>query len=162
MKKLLLLIVPFVLAVSCHRGPELIPRDEMEEIMREVLLQDQYLKVTSLPKRLMDTTLVYEGVFEKYGYNTDDYLHSLEYYLEDPSRMEKLMEKVEERLKKEAKVVEEEVKEQNWREDFLRIYNLRPEKFRLPQPRPSAVDTLYVQFNKDSLSYSPRKKKFKR
>ena len=159
MKKFLLLMVPFVLAVSCHRGPERIPRDEMEEIMHEILLQDQYLKVTSAPKRLVDTTLVYEGIFEQYGYDTDDFLMSLEYYLEDPSRMEKLMEKVEDRLNKEAKGVAEELKAQNWRNDFMRIYKLRPDSTHLPQPSPSAIDTLYVQFNSDSLAYSPHKKK---
>ena len=159
MKKFLLLMVPFVLAVSCHRGPERIPRDEMEEIMHEILLQDQYLKVTSAPKRLVDTTLVYEGIFEQYGYDTDDFLMSLEYYLEDPSRMEKLMEKVEDRLNKEAKGVAEELKAQNWRNDFMRIYNLRPDAHHLPQPSPGAIDTLYVQFNSDSLAYSPHKKK---
>lgn len=159
MKKILLLMVPFVLAVSCHRGPERIPRDEMEEIMHEVLLQDQYLKVTSAPKRLVDTTLVYEGIFEQYGYDTDDFLMSLEYYLEDPSRMEKLMEKVEDRLNKEAKGVAEELKAQNWRNDFMRIYKLRPDSTHLPQPSPGAIDTLYVQFNSDSLAYSPHKKK---
>ena len=159
MKKILLLMVPFVLAVSCHRGPERIPRDEMEEIMHEILLQDQYLKVTSAPKRLVDTTLVYEGIFEQYGYDTDDFLMSLEYYLEDPSRMEKLMEKVEDRLNKEAKGVAEELKAQNWRNDFMRIYKLRPDSSHLPQPSPGAIDTLYVQFNSDSLAYSPHKKK---
>ena len=159
MKKFLLLMVPFVLAVSCHRGPERIPRDEMEEIMHEILLQDQYLKVTSAPKRLVDTTLVYEGIFEQYGYDTDDFLMSLEYYLEDPSRMEKLMEKVEDRLNKEAKGVAEELKAQNWRNDFMRIYKLRPDSTHLPQPSPGAIDTLYVQFNSDSLAYSPHKKK---
>ena len=159
MKKILLLMVPFVLAVSCHRGPERIPRDEMEEIMHEILLQDQYLKVNSAPKRLVDTTLVYEGIFEQYGYDTDDFLMSLEYYLEDPSRMEKLMEKVEDRLNKEAKGVAEELKAQNWRNDFMRIYKLRPDSTHLPQPSPGAIDTLYVQFNSDSLAYSPHKKK---
>ena len=138
MKKILLLMVPFVLAVSCHRGPERIPRDEMEEIMHEILLQDQYLKVTSAPKRLVDTTLVYEGIFEQYGYDTDDFLLSLEYYLEDPSRMEQLMEKVEDRLNKEAKGVAEELKAQNWRNDFMRIYKLRPDSTHLPQPSPCA------------------------
>ena len=159
MKKLLLLMVPFVLAVSCHKGPERIPRGDMEDIMHDVLLQDQYLKVTSAPKRLTDTTLVYEGIFEKYGYNTDDFLFSLEYYLEDPSRMEKLMENVEERLSKESKVVAEEVRADNWRAGFLRIYNLWPDRLHLPQPSAGAVDTLFVQFHKDSLSYSPHKKK---
>ena len=155
MKKLLLLIVPFVLAVSCHRGPERIPRGEMEEIMRDILLQDQYLKMQITPKRKLDTTLVYEGIFEQYGYTTDDFLYSLEYYLEDPARMEKVMEKVEARLKEEAKQVGEEVKAQNWRSSFMRIYNLKPDMLHQPQPSPKALDTLFVQFNKDSLAYKP-------
>jgi hypothetical protein len=155
MKKILpILILLAVLAVSCHKGPERIPRDEMEEIMHDLLLQDQFVKINSMPKRVTDTTLVYEGVFDKYGYDTDDFLFSLDYYLEDPSRMEKIMEKVEERLTKESKVVAEEVKADNWRKGFLRIYNLRPELSRLPQPA-TGKDTLFVQFNKDSLSYRP-------
>lgn len=155
MKKLLLLIVPFVLAVSCHRGPERIPRGEMEEIMRDILLQDQYLKMQITPKRTKDTTLIYEGIFEQYGYTTDDFLYSLEYYLEDPARMEKVMEKVEARLKEESKQVGEEVKAQNWRSGFMRIYNLRPDMLHQPQPSSKALDTLFVQFNKDSLAYKP-------
>ena len=155
MKKLLLLIVPFVLAVSCHRGPERIPRGEMEEIMRDILLQDQYLKMQITPKRTKDTTLIYEGIFEQYGYTTDDFLYSLEYYLEDPARMEKVMEKVEARLKEESKQVGEEVKAQNWRSGFMRIYNLKPDMLHQPQPSPKALDTLFVQFNKDSLAYKP-------
>lgn len=155
MKKLLLLIVPFVLAVSCHRGPERIPRGEMEEIMRDILLQDQYLKMQITPKRTKDTTLVYEGIFEQYGYTTDDFLYSLEYYLEDPARMEKVMEKVEARLKEESKQVGEEVKAQNWRSGFMRIYNLRPDLIHQPQPSSWAMDTLCVLFNKDSLAYKP-------
>ena len=73
--------------------------------------------------------------------------------------MEKLMEKVEDRLNKEAKGVAEELKAQNWRNDFMRIYKLRPDSTHLPQPSPGAIDTLYVQFNSDSLAYSPHKKK---
>ena len=161
MKKILpLLCLLFVLA-SCHKGPERIPRGEMEEIMYGVLLQDQFLKISNQPRKLTDSTLVYEGIFEQYGYTTDDFLFSLDYYLEDPTRMEKMMEKVEARLMDESKLVAEEVKDQNWRAGFMRIYNLRPDKFRQPQPK-SAVDTLYVQFNKDSLSYSPRNKALKK
>jgi hypothetical protein len=158
MKKFLLLIVPFVLAVSCHRGPERISRGDMEDIMYGILLQDQYIKVNSVSKRITDTTLVYEGIFEQYGYDTDDFLYSLNYYLEDPSRMEKVMEKVEARLKDESKLLSEEIKAETWRSGFMRIYNLRPDTFRQPQPS-SALDTLPVLFNKDSLAYKPHKLK---
>jgi hypothetical protein len=73
--------------------------------------------------------------------------------------MEKMMEKVEAKLMEKAKEAEIEVQEENWRKSFLRIYNLPFNRGRLPQPKPSAVDTLYTQFNKDSLAYHPHPKK---
>ena len=159
MKRLLLIFFVLALAASCHRGPQVIPRDEMEEIMYEVLMQDQYIKINPPLRRTADTTLVYEGIFEKHGYDTDDFRASLFYYLSDPSRMEKMMEKVEAKLMEKAKEAEIEVQKENWRKSFLRIYNLPFNRGRLPQPKPSAVDTLYTQFNKDSLAYHPHPKK---
>lgn len=158
MKRLLpYLLVLFVLAVSCKRGPERISRGEMEEVMYQILMQDQYLKQNSHLRKYADTTLVYEGIFEQMGYDTDDFLASLEYYLQDPTRMEAIMNKVADRLEKESELVGEELREENWRQNYLRLYSLRPDIFHQPQPRPNAVDSLYVQFHKDSLFYSPHK-----
>ncbi len=158
-KALLSALCLLALAVSCDRGPERIPRGEMEEIMQKILMQDQYIKQHLEVRRQADTMLVYEGIFEQYGYDTDDFLTSLEYYLEDPARMEKVMEKVEKRLKDQLKVVLKELEQENWRKSFLRLYSLNPNIHSQPQPRKSAVDTLYLQFNKDSLLYHPYKKK---
>ena len=77
---------------------------------------------------------MYEGIFEQYGYDTDDSSYSLEYYLEDPARMEKIMEKVGDRLKDEA----EGGLERSWKpklagKSFLRLYSLTPDS---PQPQP--------------------------
>ena len=91
-----------VLAVSCHKGPERIPRRQMEDIMYQVLLQDQYLKQHPELRRQADTSLVYAGIFERMGFDTDDFLYSVEYYLQDPARMEKIMEKVGDRLEAEG------------------------------------------------------------
>lgn len=158
MKKVLLsLLCLLAVAVSCDKGPDRIPRGEMEEIMQKILLQDQYIKQHLDLRRKVDTVLVYEGIFEQYGYDTDDFLSSLEYYLEDPARMEKVMEKVEKRLRDQVKLAEKEVEQESWRKSFLRLYNINPNTYVQPQPRPVA-DTLYLQFNKDSLLYHPRKK----
>lgn len=157
MKRLLPIVCLLVLAVSCHKGPQRIPRGDMEEIMLQVLMQDQYLKINQEFRKQADTSLVYEGIFESFGYDTDDFMYSLGYYLEDASRMEKIMEKVENRLTVKAKEAEKELKEENWRNGFLRIWGLRPDTKRLPQPS-SALDTLYLQFNKDSLFYHPYSK----
>ena len=111
MKYFLPIVCLLALAVSCHRGPERIPRGDMEEIMMQVLLQDQYLKQHSENRRQYDTILVYEGIFEDFGYDTDDFLASLDYYLEDPSRMAKIMESVEDRLNKKLPEIEKELDE---------------------------------------------------
>ena len=158
MRRFLLIVCLVGLAVSCHRGPRRIPRGDMEDIMMQVLLQDQYLKQHSELRRQADTMLVYEGVFESFGYNTDDFLVSLEYYLADPARMEKMMEKVEKRLMVKVQELEKEVQDEAWRKNFLHIWSLTPDKTRLPQPS-SAGDTLYIQFSRDSLVYHPLIKK---
>lgn len=158
MKRILLIVCLLALVVSCHKGPRRIPRGDMEDIMMQVLLQDQYLKQHRELRKQADTTLVYEGIFESFGYDTDDFLASLEYYLEDASRMAKIMEKVESRLMVKVKEAEKEVEEDAWRQNFLRIWGLNPNTRSLPQPS-SASDTLYIQFNKDSLVYHPLRKK---
>ena len=158
MKRILLIVCLLGLAVSCHKGPRIIPRRDMEDVMMQVLLQDQYVKQQSKPRKQLDTILVYEGVFESFGYNTDDFLASLEYYLADPSHMEKIMEKVESRLMVKVKEAEKEVQEDAWRQNFLRLWKINPDKSHLPQPK-TAYDTLYIQFSKDSLTYHPLRMK---
>lgn len=156
MKFFLPIVCLVALAVSCHRGPERISRGDMEEIMMQVLLQDQYVKQHSENRRQYDTVLVYEGIFEQFGYDTDDFLASLNYYLGDPSRMAKIMESVENRLERKLPEIEKELDEFDWKQGYMRIWGLKPEVSRLPQPSStSAFDTLYIQFHKDSLTYHP-------
>ena len=84
------------------------------------------------------------------GYDTDDFLYSLEYYLSDPSRMEKIMGDVAEKLEAETKVVAGEIEREQWRARFMRIYAQRPDTT-LPRPRVRAADTLSVRFDADSV-----------
>ncbi len=138
-----------LLAVSC--GPRRISRDNMEEIMYQVLLQDQQIKYDHKLRLQADTCLVYEAIFEEYGYDTDDFLYSLEYYLAEPAKFEKIMERVGDRLDKEVSVVRAEVRQMQWRERLLRIYNMQPDTSRRPQPRVRPVETLPLRFGRDSL-----------
>lgn len=150
-----ILCVVAVLSVSC-RGPQRIPRADMETIMYQLLLQDQYIKRHPEMRKTADTTLVYAGIFQQFGYDTDDFLYSLSYYLKDPARMEKVMGKVAGRLEADAKQAGIQLKEENWRADFMRIWKLPPDTIHLPRPV-SPLDTLHVQFSKDSLFYIPHK-----
>lgn len=149
MRKWLHIVLLLVVAVSC--GPRRIPRDDMERIMADILIQDQQIKNDRSLRKQADTSLVYEGIFEAYGYNTDDYLYSVEYYLQDPARMEKIMGAVAENLEKEIKLTGDEVELENWRRRFLNIYRMKVDTTRLPRPRTRPVDTLHVRFDADSV-----------
>jgi len=85
----------------------------------------------------MDTMLLYEAVFEKYGYDTDDYLYSVQHYLKDPERFAKVFEAVAKRLEGEVKSLDELIERQN-RES---------RKMRKKYPQ---IDSLLAPFSKES------------
>ena len=148
MRRALYIVLVLVMAAAC--GPHRIPRDDMEDILYRMLVQDQQIKQNPQLRRQADTMLVYEGIFQAYGFNTDDFLYSLEYYLEEPARMEKVMEKVAERLDAEAKVLKKEIDLDTWRSKMMRIYKMEPDTTR-PQPPVRPVDTLLVRMGKDTV-----------
>ena len=101
MRKALHIAALLLVAVtlSC-RGPRLIPRDKMEAIYYDMFMADQQIRNDMALRRQADTMLVYEAVFNRYGYDTDDYLYSVQTYLKDPERtltdaeVEKAMERI--------------------------------------------------------------------
>lgn len=143
------LVVLAVLIVAQACGPRKIPRDEMEDILAEMLLQDQQIKINREMRIQADTSLIYEGIFQAYGYNTDDFIYSLSYYMEDASRMEKIMGNVAEQLEKEAKAVGKELDHLHWIERMMSIYQMLPDTT-LPHPYPFILDTLPLRFSPDS------------
>ncbi len=145
MRRFLHIALALLLLASC--GPERISRDNMEHILRDMLVQDQQIKGNQDLRKQADTSLVYEGIFRKYGYTTDDFLYSLEYYLEDASRMEKIMSSVADDLEAELKGVKKEVALEEWRSRMLRLYNLPMDTLHLPRPRMRAVDSLHIRMD---------------
>jgi hypothetical protein len=95
-------IVLVLVAVAACQNPRIIPKGTLTDIYEDMFLADQLVRERNLPQPQMDTLLVYEAVFNKYGYNTDDYLNSVRYYLKDPERFAKVFDEVNRRL--EAKV----------------------------------------------------------
>lgn len=148
MRRVLYIVLVMLLVAAC--GPHRIPRDDMEDIVYRMLVQDQQIKQDPKLRKQADTMLVYEGIFQAYGYNTDDFLFSLEYYLEEPARMEKVMEKVAERLDAEAKVLKKEIDLDTWRSKMMRIYKMEPDTT-WPKPPGRPVDTLLVRMGKDTV-----------
>lgn len=150
MRRVLYICLVLLLAVAC--GPRVIKRAKMQKIMADVLVQSQQVKQDIALSRQADTMLVYEGIFEAYGYNTDDFLRSISYYLSDASRMEKIMSAVADDLEARAKEVKAVIDLQEWRNGFLRIYTLQPDTT-LPHPRVRAADTMRIRFAGDSVYF---------
>lgn len=84
------LALALVLLAGCSRRAKVIPRGTMAKIYAEIFMQDQWLAKHPQGRRA-DTTLVYEPIFRKYGYTSDDYRLSRETYLSDPDRYARIL-----------------------------------------------------------------------
>ena len=113
MKRFLHIVLVLLAAVACQRT-RIIPRDTLEDIYMDMFLADQVVREENIPHAQMDTTLLYEAVFRKYGYDTDDYLNSVRHYLKDPERFAKVFESVAKRLEGEIDALDKIVQHQEW------------------------------------------------
>ena len=113
MKRFLHIVLVLVAAVACQRT-RIIPKDTLEDIYLDMFLADQMVREENIPRTQMDTMLLYEAVFEKYGYDTDDYLNSVRFYLKDPERFAKVFENVAKRLEGEVDALDKIIDHQNW------------------------------------------------
>ena len=132
-----IVLLILVLAVSC-KGPRLIPRSELTQIVVEMLVRDQQIRGSRDLRRIGDTTYVYEGIFEAHGYTTDDYLYSIEHYLRDPERFSRVFRDAAAKMEKEKTRVEGEIRRRDW--------------FRKYEDIPFvSIDSLFQMFYPDSL-----------
>ena len=65
--------------------------DQMTELIIEMYSLD--LQILDYPNlvRVADTTLVYEAILQKHGYNTKEFNRSLAHYLQKPEKLKKVM-----------------------------------------------------------------------
>lgn len=76
---------------SCGKEEhELIPRKKLAMIYAEMLVTDQWIADNPDVRSLTDTSLIYEPILEKYGFTSEDYRHSVNYYLDDPERFSRI------------------------------------------------------------------------
>ena len=144
---LLLVVACFV---SCHKA-KLIPRKELTDIVFEMLVRDQQLKgdrrITTIP----DSVLVYEGIFEDYGYTTDDYLYSVQHYLRDPERFSRVFRDVARKMEKEKARVDREILQRDWRLKYT-ARDFMPADSVLGIICPDSLHLGNIKFAQDSLT----------
>lgn len=77
---------------SCNIGGEkVIPRAKLSRIYAEMLMTDQWIQSTPGVRLIADTSLVYAPILESYGYTTEDYMRSVDVYMDDPERFSRIL-----------------------------------------------------------------------
>mgnify|MGYP003311349062 CR=1 FL=1 len=77
---------------SCGKDEaEVIPRGKLAKIYAEMLVTDQWITSTPGVRMIADTSLVYKPILERYGYTIDDYLLSVDNYMNDPERFSRIL-----------------------------------------------------------------------
>ena len=81
-----------LLCLACSGDKvSVIPRGKLAKIYAEMLVMDQWTQSEPVLRAQADTSLVYEPIFEKYGYDTEDYIHSVGHYMKDPERYSRIL-----------------------------------------------------------------------
>ena len=78
-------------AFSCGGDGRVIPRKKMSEIYADMFVADQWISQNYRASRVADTTMVYQAIFEKYGYDSTDYRKSVDHYIQDPDRFARIL-----------------------------------------------------------------------
>lgn len=94
--------------LSSCKDSRVIDEDTMAKIYAEMLMTDQWINSTPTVKRIADTSYVYEPILKKYGYSSEDYRYSLNYYLEHNKDFAEIMKKTIAILERRQAVLEDE------------------------------------------------------
>lgn len=88
---ILIALTTLACIAGCGREAKVIPPKMMSQVYFDMFVMDRWIKETPAAKAEADTTLVYEAIFRKYGYSTDDYNKSIDYYLDNPEQHIKII-----------------------------------------------------------------------
>lgn len=129
LKYVFVFLALFMALSSCHREGKVIPRGKLSKIYAEMFVADQMIQQDPTLRRMADTSWVYEPIFRKYGYTSEDYRASMEYYIQDPDRYARILREsgviLEDGLKKLKKEKEKQESLMRIREE---ISDFRPER----------------------------------
>lgn len=101
-------IIPVSIALilcSC-REKAIIPENTLAKIYYDIYMADEILRDDAVLRKKADSLKVYEPILGKYGYTVDDYLQSVNIYLERPDKFKKVFEDTKSMLEKRKSVLE--------------------------------------------------------
>ena len=136
---------------SCDKDDtKVIPRKKMARIYADMLMTDQWVTSTPGIRMIADTSLVYEPILEKYGYDSDDYRKSIDVYMDDPERFARILRTTGEILQDRIDELEKQQKILDLMAKVPKLnYNISWNEF-----FPYMFDEPYVH-NYDSIAFEP-------
>ena len=154
--KHILPLVAVVVFASCssRNEAEVIPRGKMADIYLEMFMTDQWISSTPGMRTIADTSLVYEPILQKYGYGKLDYMHSVEYYMNDPERFAGILRTTVERLDKKIAHLQQLQKIQESADEAARRLERFIMDYTFEEYFPYMADEPYIHYY-DSLTFEP-------
>ena len=124
---------------ACSHRARLIPAEKLSRIYYDMFLLDQWIRDNPEERQVADTTLVFDPIFRRYGYSFEDYDYTLQYYLDRPDDFDEILQRTEERLRKDGERLQKEA-------DALTAREVELEKYRRGYLR--------TDFSSDSLRWT--------
>ena len=158
MKALLKHILPLLAVLvfaSCKKDEaEVIPRGKMADIYAEMLMTDQWISSTPGVRMIADTSLVYEPILQKYGYDKYDYIKSIDHYMNDPERFSRILRSSGEKLEKRLKELRKRQKQLELEDEALKEVLKHQTDYSFDEYFPYLADEPYVHYY-DSVTFEP-------
>lgn len=112
-------IVMMALACGSKQG-KVIPRGRFAQLYASLFEADAWLEYHSSSRFQADTTNFYYPILKSYGYTVEDYRRSLDYYLGDLNRFQKIIEESTQILQKKVDELQAVVDSDNRIQEYIR------------------------------------------
>ena len=107
---------------ACGHRSRIIPENKLVRIYHDMFLADQWVRDHPETRVDVDTTLLFDPIFHRYGYTFEDYDRTVQYYLDHSERFVKILNRVETQLRKEGEALQQEADRQTARDIELDRY----------------------------------------
>lgn len=131
LRKTVFFLAALLVICSCGKNG-IIPKRTLSKIYADMLLTDSWLRTDLDMKHIAETTMVYESIFNRYGYTTEDYWKTVDRYMNDPDDFSKVLEKAAVRLDEAAKYVEAVKAWTDAMESYRKLMESRDERMFFP------------------------------
>ena len=149
-----LLAVMVFASCSSQDEAEVIPRNKLADIYMEMFMTDQWISSTPGMRMIADTSLVYEPILEKYGYDKLDYIHSVDFYMNDPERFSRILRASMDKLDKRIAHLQKLLKQQELEAEAVRKIERFLSDLSFLDYFPYMGEEPYVHYY-DSLTFEP-------